>query len=315
MNSKRIFFLLTVLALIILSGCVRNTQVRGVMVVPAETHSHTTTVITHYPPPHAPAHGHRHRYYNHDLQFDAGFGAYVVIGSPGLYFYDDHYLRYLNGSWQYSIRLDKPWRPARQQLVPRKLWERHAKKHRQERREQRHEDRHELRHEERRRAEDHRHYDEHRAAPRHGHRRDHHGRTLTYDAGIGAYRIVKQPGIYFYNDRYLRQYRGTWQVTKKLNGKWRVAKEQYVPAKLWKKRVLKKRKYEKQERREHEHRRSDEHRSEKRKAENRRDERHRTERKRSERRRDDAPRDEQPQYEDGKQLRSINPKFFQGLQQ
>jgi hypothetical protein len=321
MNSKHIFILLTVLTVIVLSGCVRTTQVRGVMVVPAETHSHTTTVITHYPPPHAPAHGHRHRYYDHDLQFDAGIGAYLVIGSPGVYFYDDHYLRFVNGSWQYSIRLNKPWRPAKQTFVPRKLWQRRANEIRQ----QRHEQRHENRHEERRQAENHRRDDRHRDAPRHGQRRNYHGHTLTYDAGIGAYRIVKQPGIYFYNDHYLRNYRGTWQVTKKLNGKWSVAKERYVPAKLWKKRVLKKRKYN--ERQTHEQRRSDDRRSERRRPESRRDERPRAEKKRSEKRkderrdkrrderRDERRRDDEPGYEDGKQLRSVNPKLFQGLQQ
>lgn len=292
MNSKRIFILLTILTLITLSACVRTTQVRGVVVVPAETHSHTV-ITRHEFPPHAPAHGHRHHYHNHDLRYDAGLGVYVVIGSPGLYFYGDHYLRFIDGRWQFRGQLKKPWRAAQQRHVPRKLRERYERDHRA--------NRHESRHEKKRYEEKHGHRDEYRDAPRHGHRRNYQGQRLRYDAGIGAYRIIKQPGIYFYNDRYIRQSRGVWQVTKKLNGKWRTAKEKHVPSNLWRK---KNRNHKKHERREHDNRRN-ERRSEKQRHEKRRDEDQRHEERNHEERR----------YDDGKKLRNINEKFFQGMEE
>jgi hypothetical protein len=243
MNRNRIFILLGALALTTLSGCFQNAQLRGAVIIPAETHSNTTTIITRRgPPPHSPTHGHRHRHQNHDLQFDSDFGAYLVIGSPGLYFYNDYYMRFYGGVWQITARLDRPWHSAQRHQVPHNLREhhakqRHAKEHREERRHERHEKKHQRR-------------DDRHEAPRHGHRRHQHGHELTYDTGISAYRIRKRPGIYFYNDRYIRQHRGVWQTTKKLNGKWRRAKEHHVPAALMKSKHRKKNKKDKHERHE-----------------------------------------------------------------
>lgn len=304
MNSRQIFILISILALISLSGCVRSTHVRGTVVVPAQTH--TTTVITHYdPPPHAPAHGYRYRYYDYDLEYYSDLGAYVVIGTPGLYFYGGNYLRFINGVWQFSIELGKPWRPALERHVPRRLYDRYKREQRLERRDHRYEERHEHR--------DHRH-----KPPRHGHRRHHDGYNLTYDAGIGAYRISKQPGIYFYNDRYIRFYRGKWLESRKLNGKWRTAREQYVPRKLWQEKA---RKIKKQDRREPEPAQSwqdkarqikdrdrreidyrDDHR-----RDDRRSERHRHENRRDDDRRDNYRRDDRrsdrQRYEDHRDSR------------
>ena len=45
------------------------------------------------PPPHAPAHGYRHK--NQDgiqLQFDNNLGVYIVITMPGVYFYNGFYM-------------------------------------------------------------------------------------------------------------------------------------------------------------------------------------------------------------------------------
>lgn len=228
------------LAILFLSGC----YTRGVLVIPAETHSHSTTVVTrHVPPPHAPAHGHRHRHHDHELRFDSGFGAYLVINVPGLYFYNDHYMRFHNNGWQITNRLNGKWRAARQNDVPRKLKNRHAKKHRTEnRKEHRNEHRKEDRREQRR--------DQHEA-PKHGHRRHHHNHELRFDAGIGAYTIRKQPGIYFLNNRYLRHHRGAWQTTKKLNGRWRAAKDKEIPRKLKKAKQTKKEKRNKKSERRH----------------------------------------------------------------
>lgn len=214
MKTHHLYILLLA---IFLSGCYG----RGMLVIPAESHrhsTHTTTIVTHHndnrPPAHAPAHGHRHRHHNHDLRFDSGFGAYVVINMPGLYFYDDHYIRFYDDRWQVTNRLNGTWRAARQNDIPRKLKKakRHNKKHRRDHRAE--------------------HRNEHHDEPRHGHRRHHHNHDLSFDSRIGVYVIAKQPGIFFFNNRYIRHYRGKWQSTSKLNGRWHSAKDSEVPRKL-----------------------------------------------------------------------------------
>ena len=55
---------------------------------------------------------------------------------------------------------------------------------------------------------------------------------MTYDSRVGAYVIVKQPDVYFYNNRYIRHQRGAWQTSNKLNGAWQPAKKNEVPDKL-----------------------------------------------------------------------------------
>lgn len=240
MKTSRIHTLFSLLFItLLLNGCYSS----GVLVIPAETHSHstthTTTVITHYAPPHAPAHGHRHHYHNHDLRYDSGFGAYVVINMPGLYFYNDHYMRFHDGGWQITTHLNNRWRPARDNDIPRKLkkGKHHNKKHR---RRDEHRDNHLSEH----RSED---QSEHRDAPRHGHRRQHHDHQLSFNSGIGAYILLKQPDIYFYNNRYMRHHRGKWQTTNKLNGRWYAAKSKEIPRKLKSSKQAKNDKHQKKE--------------------------------------------------------------------
>lgn len=241
MNRHHVLTLLAILPLAALSGCFQTAQVRGTLVLPIETHRHTTVTTYYEPPPFSPANGYRYRYYDNELLYDAGFGAYVVIGSPGLYFYNGHYVRYYDNRWQTRNRLQEVWRPAGERGVPRKLRERHARRHHaEEHREERRRDRHERRHEERHERHEHRHDD----APRHGHHRRYQGYDLTYDADIGVYRINKRPGIYLYNDRYLRRHRGAWQSSNKLNGVWQPAERQQVPDGLLKREHRKKEKHE-----------------------------------------------------------------------
>lgn len=61
------------------------------------------------PPDHAPAHGYRKKYHDHDLMFDSGVGVYVVVGSPGFYFWDDFYWRLRDGIWIRASAFDGPW--------------------------------------------------------------------------------------------------------------------------------------------------------------------------------------------------------------
>ena len=75
------------------------------------------------PPPHAPAHGYRHKYEQGIvLQFDSAIGAYLVLGHPGIYFYDNRYLRrHSRGHWLSARHVDGPWQRGAATEVPAKL--------------------------------------------------------------------------------------------------------------------------------------------------------------------------------------------------
>lgn len=65
------------------------------------------------PPPHAPAHGYRYKHQGHDLVYDSGLGAYVVVGMTGVYFYDGIYYKYARDRWYYTRDLNKNWQIGR----------------------------------------------------------------------------------------------------------------------------------------------------------------------------------------------------------
>lgn len=62
------------------------------------------------PPPHAPAHGYRHKHHHGvEMVFDSGLGVYIVAGYPNHYFYDSRYYRRRDGSWEISLLLGGSW--------------------------------------------------------------------------------------------------------------------------------------------------------------------------------------------------------------
>jgi hypothetical protein len=73
------------------------------------------------PPPHAPAHGYRHKHHGHDLVFDSDLGVYVVVGLPDLWFFDGSYFRWYGERWEIGVDVGGPWRAARLESVPVKL--------------------------------------------------------------------------------------------------------------------------------------------------------------------------------------------------
>ncbi len=81
----------------VLTGCVyhhphAHRQAR------VESHAHKPG-----PPPHAPAHGYRHkRHSGPELVFDSALGVYMVVGHEHHYFHDGHYLRRHDGVWRLS---------------------------------------------------------------------------------------------------------------------------------------------------------------------------------------------------------------------
>lgn len=72
------------------------------------------------PPPHAPAHGYRHKHRDgRDLEYDSYLGVYVVLRVPDTYFYDDVYIRMSSdGRWIVSQSIDRGWRMAAENEVP-----------------------------------------------------------------------------------------------------------------------------------------------------------------------------------------------------
>ncbi|MBW2448650.1 MAG: hypothetical protein JRG83_22420 [Deltaproteobacteria bacterium] len=87
------------------------------------------------PPPHAPAHGYRHKQAHHgvELVFDSAVGVYAVAGWDDHFFYDGHYYRQLATGWQMSVRIDGGWVVAAHTRLPKRLAKRaprtHEKKH------------------------------------------------------------------------------------------------------------------------------------------------------------------------------------------
>jgi len=116
--KKFYLVLIPLCAALIASGCMG----------PRGHHPHPKTgvrIITPspiVPPPISPSHGYRHPY--HDgivLSFDSGLGIYLVIGHPGIYFYDGLYFyRHPTGYWQSSRHYRGPWIRAADPRAPMK---------------------------------------------------------------------------------------------------------------------------------------------------------------------------------------------------
>lgn len=66
------------------------------------------------PPPHAPAHGYRHKH-NRDnvvLVYDSGVAVYAVSGYKNYWFNEGFYFRLSGGTWEMSARIGGPWKVA-----------------------------------------------------------------------------------------------------------------------------------------------------------------------------------------------------------
>ncbi len=83
------------------------------------------------PPPHAPAHGYRHKHHHHgvELVFDTHLGAYVVVGLEDHFFHRDHFYRLAHGFWYRSARLDGHWARVTHSLPPGLAKKRHSHRH------------------------------------------------------------------------------------------------------------------------------------------------------------------------------------------
>ena len=67
------------------------------------------------PPPHAPAHGYRHKHRDRvggpvvELRYDDALRIYVVVGHADHYFHAGRYYRRHDGRWVASTQLAGPW--------------------------------------------------------------------------------------------------------------------------------------------------------------------------------------------------------------
>ncbi len=83
------------------------------------------------PPPHAPAHGFRHKHQDGiELEYDSGLGVYFSVKMPSVYFYNGFYIRLSDGYWEVAASFNGPWRPEVEGQVPYKLKKTKGEKHR-----------------------------------------------------------------------------------------------------------------------------------------------------------------------------------------
>ncbi len=80
------------------------------------------------PPPHAPAHGYRHKQRRDgvDLVFDTKLGVYVVVGHVDYWYSDQHYFRTAHGAWYVASRFDGPWTVVEVATLPAGLRVKHG---------------------------------------------------------------------------------------------------------------------------------------------------------------------------------------------
>jgi hypothetical protein len=119
---------MTLLALLIifLVGCVGSNAVRYNS---NPQYEHSDVYYRSGLPPYAPAHGYLHHYHNHDIIYDSGIRAYIIVGMPDYYYDNCFYFRYSNIGWQISGSLNDGWKVTDERRVPKKLWNTKAQKH------------------------------------------------------------------------------------------------------------------------------------------------------------------------------------------
>jgi hypothetical protein len=79
------------------------------------------------PPPHAPAHGYRHKHGDVNLVFKSDLGVYLVDGHSGYYFSKNSYYRSHEGSWQISAHFEGPWKNVSKSKLPKGLQKQNGK--------------------------------------------------------------------------------------------------------------------------------------------------------------------------------------------
>ncbi len=118
-------FLAAFAAILIFTGCESTGGYRVTLESPPPP---PRTVVIHEevhrhgPPPHAPAHGYRHKHQGgYDLVFDRNTGCYTVVGYRDYYYSDGLFFRFGGDGWQVSARVggtDARWEHADEYRLP-----------------------------------------------------------------------------------------------------------------------------------------------------------------------------------------------------
>ena len=72
------------------------------------------------PPPHAPAHGYRHKHRTEgvELVYNSKHGVYVVVGLPDHYYCDGYFFRIRDAQWEVSLNTTHGWELVCEDSVP-----------------------------------------------------------------------------------------------------------------------------------------------------------------------------------------------------
>ena len=75
--------------------------------------------IGHGPPPHAPAHGYRHKQKEGvEIVYDSGRGVYVVVGFSDHYYYKGRFYRLRGAQWEVSLHAAGGWESVYEKSIP-----------------------------------------------------------------------------------------------------------------------------------------------------------------------------------------------------
>lgn len=72
----------------------------------------------HGPPPHAPAHGYRHKHHGVELVYDSELGVYVVVDFPDHFYFKGRYYRFGELHWEVGVHIDGPWESISAETLP-----------------------------------------------------------------------------------------------------------------------------------------------------------------------------------------------------
>jgi len=71
------------------------------------------------PPPHAPAHGYRHKHSDGmQLVYESSMDVYIVVGYSNHYYYHSNYYRWNKNAWQVSSKISRGWARASEKAIP-----------------------------------------------------------------------------------------------------------------------------------------------------------------------------------------------------
>ena len=124
MNASRMIVAVIAVAAGMSAACTRAVVYKESSPRPVVVHDHDG------PPPHAPAHGYRHKHGDDNvvLVYDSKLDVYVVSGHRDCYYTAGQYFRFVDGSWEWSVNINSGWKlVANYSDVPSSLCAKHGK--------------------------------------------------------------------------------------------------------------------------------------------------------------------------------------------